>query len=224
MTQTPVRPAARRTRSDDRPRRHLERPDHRQRFRRARRGDPADQGRPRRLPRHRARQRGRRHLARQHLPGRRLRRALAPVLVLLRAQPELVALVLPAARDPGLPARRRGQVRRRRQAPVRHRGHPRPVGRRPPAAGSSTPPTATSAPTSSSARSARCASRTCPTSRASRTSEGEIFHSARWNHDADLAGKRVALIGTGASAIQIGPAIADDASGTSTSTSAPPRG
>ncbi|HEV7206955.1 MAG TPA: NAD(P)/FAD-dependent oxidoreductase [Jatrophihabitans sp.] len=38
--------------------------------------------------------------------------------------------------------------------------------------------------------------------------EGEIFHSARWNHDADLAGKRVAIIGTGASAIQIGPAIA----------------
>jgi len=37
---------------------------------------------------------------------------------------------------------------------------------------------------------------------------GEIFHSARWDHDADLTGKRVALIGTGASAIQIGPAIA----------------
>ncbi|AII05035.1 flavin-containing monooxygenase [Rhodococcus opacus] len=37
--------------------------------------------------------------------------------------------------------------------------------------------------------------------------EGEIFHSARWNHDADLAGKRVAVIGTGASAIQIVPAI-----------------
>src|SRR3954464_1262847 len=39
---------------------------------------------------------------------------------------------------------------------------------------------------------------------------GELFHSARWKHDADLKGKRVALIGTGASAIQIGPAIADD--------------
>lgn len=38
--------------------------------------------------------------------------------------------------------------------------------------------------------------------------EGEIFHSARWNHDSDLAGKRVAVIGTGASAIQIVPAIA----------------
>jgi cation diffusion facilitator CzcD-associated flavoprotein CzcO len=37
---------------------------------------------------------------------------------------------------------------------------------------------------------------------------GETFHSARWNHDFDLAGKRVAVIGTGASAIQIVPAIA----------------
>lgn len=36
---------------------------------------------------------------------------------------------------------------------------------------------------------------------------GEIFHSARWNHDYDLTGKRVAVIGTGASAIQIVPEI-----------------
>ena len=42
------------------------------------------------------------------------------------------------------------------------------------------------------------------------TFRGDLFHSARWNHDADLKGKRVALIGTGASAIQIGPAIAND--------------
>lgn len=39
---------------------------------------------------------------------------------------------------------------------------------------------------------------------------GELFHSAQWNHDADLTGKRVAVIGTGASAIQIVPAIAED--------------
>ncbi|HKC29513.1 MAG TPA: NAD(P)/FAD-dependent oxidoreductase [Jatrophihabitans sp.] len=42
------------------------------------------------------------------------------------------------------------------------------------------------------------------------TFRGEIFHSARWKHDAELKGKRVALIGTGASAIQIGPSIAKD--------------
>lgn len=38
--------------------------------------------------------------------------------------------------------------------------------------------------------------------------EGDVFHSARWNHDVALDGKRVALIGTGASAIQIGPQVA----------------
>jgi cyclohexanone monooxygenase len=38
---------------------------------------------------------------------------------------------------------------------------------------------------------------------------GEIFHSALWNHDYDLTGKRVAVIGTGASAIQIVPEIAE---------------
>jgi cation diffusion facilitator CzcD-associated flavoprotein CzcO len=37
--------------------------------------------------------------------------------------------------------------------------------------------------------------------------DGEVWHSARWNHDYDLAGKRVASIGTGASAIQYVPAI-----------------
>jgi cation diffusion facilitator CzcD-associated flavoprotein CzcO len=36
---------------------------------------------------------------------------------------------------------------------------------------------------------------------------GEVFHSARWNHDADLTGKRVAVVGTGASAIQFIPEI-----------------
>ena len=38
--------------------------------------------------------------------------------------------------------------------------------------------------------------------------EGTQFHSARWNHDYDLSGKRVAVIGTGASAIQFVPKIA----------------
>jgi cyclohexanone monooxygenase len=39
------------------------------------------------------------------------------------------------------------------------------------------------------------------------TFQGEVFHSARWNHDADLRGKRVAVVGTGASAIQIVPEL-----------------
>ncbi|MEA2957659.1 MAG: hypothetical protein QOJ58_3159 [Alphaproteobacteria bacterium] len=37
---------------------------------------------------------------------------------------------------------------------------------------------------------------------------GPVFHSAEWRHDVDLAGKRIAVIGTGASAIQFVPAIA----------------
>jgi cation diffusion facilitator CzcD-associated flavoprotein CzcO len=37
---------------------------------------------------------------------------------------------------------------------------------------------------------------------------GHSFHSARWDHDYDLAGKRVAVVGTGASAIQFIPRIA----------------
>ncbi|HEX7875300.1 MAG TPA: NAD(P)/FAD-dependent oxidoreductase, partial [Sphingobium sp.] len=38
--------------------------------------------------------------------------------------------------------------------------------------------------------------------------KGPMFHSARWDHSIDLAGKRVVQIGTGASGMQIGPAIA----------------
>ena len=38
--------------------------------------------------------------------------------------------------------------------------------------------------------------------------QGKVFHSARWDHDYDLSGKRVAVIGTGASAIQFVPRIA----------------
>ncbi|QBD76406.1 NAD(P)/FAD-dependent oxidoreductase [Ktedonosporobacter rubrisoli] len=37
--------------------------------------------------------------------------------------------------------------------------------------------------------------------------EGCLFHSAQWRHDYDLSGKRVAVIGTGASAIQFVPHI-----------------
>jgi cation diffusion facilitator CzcD-associated flavoprotein CzcO len=39
--------------------------------------------------------------------------------------------------------------------------------------------------------------------------QGEVFHSAQWRHDRDLTGKRVAVIGTGASAIQIVPEIVE---------------
>ena len=37
--------------------------------------------------------------------------------------------------------------------------------------------------------------------------EGTMFHSAHWDHDHDLDGERVAVIGTGASAVQFVPRI-----------------
>jgi cation diffusion facilitator CzcD-associated flavoprotein CzcO len=37
---------------------------------------------------------------------------------------------------------------------------------------------------------------------------GKTFHSAQWDHSYDLTGKRVAVVGTGASAIQFVPKIA----------------
>ncbi|WP_223446936.1 MULTISPECIES: flavin-containing monooxygenase [Pseudomonas] len=40
------------------------------------------------------------------------------------------------------------------------------------------------------------------------TFKGHVFHSATWDHSYSLAGKRVAVVGTGASAIQFVPAIA----------------
>ena len=42
------------------------------------------------------------------------------------------------------------------------------------------------------------------------TFTGPAFHSARWDHDVELSGKRVVMIGAGASGFQIAPAIADE--------------
>lgn len=53
------------------------------------------------------------------------------------------------------------------------------------------------------------------------TFRGELFHSARWRDDVDLTGKRVAVIGTGASAIQLVPQLADRARVTVFQRSAP---
>jgi cation diffusion facilitator CzcD-associated flavoprotein CzcO len=39
--------------------------------------------------------------------------------------------------------------------------------------------------------------------------EGAVFHSARWRHDVPLAGRRVGVVGTGSSAIQIVSAVVD---------------
>ena len=41
------------------------------------------------------------------------------------------------------------------------------------------------------------------------TFRGPSFHSSQWNHQAELAGKRVGVVGSAASAVQIVPEIAD---------------
>ncbi|MEM6581398.1 MAG: NAD(P)/FAD-dependent oxidoreductase [Pseudomonadota bacterium] len=39
--------------------------------------------------------------------------------------------------------------------------------------------------------------------------KGHVFHTSNWRHDIDLTGLRVALVGTGATAVQVVPSIAD---------------
>ena len=51
---------------------------------------------------------------------------------------------------------------------------------------------------------------------------GPIFHSARWRHDVPLAGRRVAVVGTGASAVQLVPELRRRRAPRSPSSSAPP--
>jgi cation diffusion facilitator CzcD-associated flavoprotein CzcO len=51
---------------------------------------------------------------------------------------------------------------------------------------------------------------------------GPAFHSSRWDHSAELTGRRVAVIGTGASAIQIVPEIATQAAGLTVFQRTPP--
>ncbi|WP_456283971.1 flavin-containing monooxygenase [Microbacterium sp. JZ101] len=41
------------------------------------------------------------------------------------------------------------------------------------------------------------------------TFPGPLFHSARWDHTQDVAGRRIAVVGTGASAVQLVPALVD---------------
>ncbi|WP_068065409.1 flavin-containing monooxygenase [Nocardia xishanensis] len=50
-----------------------------------------------------------------------------------------------------------------------------------------------------------------PAIRGFETYEGHKIHSARWDHDYDFTGKRVAVIGTGASAVQIIPDLVEKA-------------
>ena len=151
--------------------------------------------------------RGRRHLARQHLPRLRLRRAVAPVLVLVRAEPGWSHSF---SRQPEIWRYLEDVTDRLRTARAHASSAPRCSGR------------------DWDAAAARWRLRTnrgeltadvliCASGPLSEPSlpdvpglasfSGEVFHSSRWNHSYSLEGKRVAVVGTGASAIQIVPKI-----------------
>jgi hypothetical protein len=163
----------------------------------------------------------RRHLAREHLPRRRLRRPLAPLLLLLRAEPDLDALLLPAAGDPRLPRALRRQVRRPPAHPLPRRGHRGPL--------DDTPRLDLTLPR----RPDRARPRLVlgngalhvpayPDIPGLADFRGPCFHSARWDHTVDLRGKRVAVIGTGASADPVRPAIAPIVDSSTCSSAHPP--
>ena len=149
----------------------------------------------------------RRHLAGQQLSGLRLRRAVPPVLVLLRAQPRLAAHLLRAGAHPRLPGARHRRLPAAAAPPLQLRGEEDDAGTPSGCAGRSRPAAGTSPPTSSSPPPGRSPTRRSRTIPGLDTFPGKVFHSARWDHDYDLRGKRVAMVGTGASAIQIVPAI-----------------
>src|SRR5438270_2791787 len=78
---------------------------------RPRHGDPPEAGGARRLRGARARLGRWRHLALQHLSGLRVRRPLAPLLLLLRPEPGVEPDLLAAAGDRRLPEALRRPVR-----------------------------------------------------------------------------------------------------------------
>ena len=143
------------------------------------------------------------------LPRRRVRRALAPVQPLVRTEPPLVPRVTPPNPRSSTTSRTAttASTSGGRSAPA-PRSSP-PPGAMPPRAGSC----ATGGPRPRGVR-PRVGHRHVP--HAQRASipgldefAGTVFHSARWDTTTTSAGDRVAVIGTGASAIQVVPAIVD---------------
>jgi 4-hydroxyacetophenone monooxygenase len=166
---------------------------------------------------HREEPRGRRHLAREPLPGLPRRRGQPLLLLLVRARRRLDRVLRPSARAAGYFERTARAPRRGRPHPLRDRGGAAIVGRghgaggrSPSATAGATGPTGPRRRRARSAPSASSTARSCPTSPADDPSPGVAMHSAQWVDGTDLTGKRVAVIGTGASAFQIVPTIAPD--------------
>ena len=140
-------------------------------------------------------------------PGRRVRRPVAPLRVLVRAEPALVAPLRAAGRDPGLPRGRRAAPRGARSDPHRHRGDSARAGT--PSARKWVLETS-AGPHEADVLLTACGQLSVPTVPpipGLDSFDGPAFHTAEWRHDVDLAGKRVAVVGTGCSAIQVVPAI-----------------
>ncbi len=95
--------------------------------------------------------------------------------------------------------------RSRRGGLGRRRGH---LARDGPVPGAASPRCSWRAP--SSPRSVSSTARQLPDIPGRDDFAGPSFHSARWDHSVDYRGKRVALVGAGASGFQIGPTIAPE--------------
>ena len=147
-------------------------------------------------------------------PGRGVRHPEPPVLVLVRAEPGLEPHLRPAARDPGLSG-----VGGRRLRPA-----PPPAAAAPRCGACAGTPTraqwdgSNSAPSGSRHTGRRCGRQR---RRAVRIRAGypdidgladfggTLMHTAQWDPRVDLTGKRVAVVGTGASGVQVVPELAE---------------
>ena len=155
-------------------------------------------------------ERGRRHLAGQHLSGLRLRRPVAPVLALLRAQSRTGPAPSPGSRRSATTcARVTRDLRPRAAHPLRlPTCSEAALGRRRAALADRDQRRADSPPTCSSSATGPLADPRSRTSRGSTTSPGEVFHSAALGPRLrPRPAASVAVVGTGASAIQFVPAI-----------------
>ena len=152
----------------------------------------------------------RRHLVRQQLSRRGLRRAVAALLVLLRAEPRLEPDVLAASRRSS--ATWRAAPRSTACCPTSASAARSPARRFDEAAGSWRLRTAAGESLTADVRGlghrAAEPARTCRTSRASATSRARSSTRRAGTTAHDLAGENVVVIGNGASAIQFIPQIA----------------
>ena len=154
--------------------------------------------------------RHRRHVVPQPLPGCRVRHQVAPLLVLVRAQPRVVPPLRPPARDQGVPRGRRRPLRARAPHPPQHAGPPHASGTTTSRCGTSLVGDGEVGRRRGRRQRGRHVRRTrrhrkCPASTGSRA---RCSTPAQWVDDHDLSGERVAVIGSAASAVQLIPEIA----------------